>query len=121
MRAVSSLMILITLLGVVGCGADHDKPVSEMSPEERKEKEPAYIALQQERVKKRLKDPGSAQFRKERVYYAIAPIVCGEVNSKNSFGAYSGFERFVSGGTLQVLESDMSPGEMDKVWERACK
>jgi len=47
-----------------------------------------------ESVERALKDPSSAQFRNERV--TKDGIVCGEVNGKNSFGAYSGFARFYS-------------------------
>ena len=49
------------------------------------------------------KDPDSAKFRNVRGY-AIAgapanlpkvPVLCGEVNAKNSYGAYIGYEPFV--------------------------
>jgi hypothetical protein len=83
-------------------------------------KELAYIEAHQDSIKKRLKDPESAQFRNVAVYYDIAPAVCGEVNSKNSFGGYAGFQRFVSAGNINVLENDMQPGEMTKVWAQLC-
>lgn len=38
-----------------------------------------------------LKDPNSAQFRNVRTKNIF---VCGEINGKNSFGAYNGFARF---------------------------
>jgi hypothetical protein len=43
------------------------------------------------------KDPYSTQFRKlkSRVLHNTI-IVCGEINSKNSFGAYTGFQQFLS-------------------------
>jgi len=44
-----------------------------------------------------LKDPASAQFRKERITPAGA--LCGEVNSKNSMGGYVGFKRFILAGS----------------------
>ena len=47
-----------------------------------------------------MKDPSSTQFRDvvskkvgEKDDGSIAMLVCGEVNSKNSFGAYSEFTR----------------------------
>ena len=43
---------------------------------------------------------------------------CGEVNAKNSYGAYGGYERFVAGpniaGTAETVEG------FGSVWERFC-
>ena len=44
-----------------------------------------------------LKDPSSAQFRNIWIAYEAEidkSTVCGEVNAKNSFGAYVGFAQF---------------------------
>lgn len=38
-----------------------------------------------------LRDPSSAQFRNVK---AGSMFVCGEINGKNGFGAYTGFVRF---------------------------
>jgi hypothetical protein len=48
-------------------------------------------------VKRKLRDPGSAEFRKLIAYEPGegALVVCGEVNAKNGFGGYAGFEPFV--------------------------
>lgn len=45
-----------------------------------------------------LKDPSSARFREIVAYRTSAgdTIICGEVNAKNSYGAYAGFEPFYS-------------------------
>lgn len=43
-----------------------------------------------------LKDPGSAQFRNERL--TTSGVLCGEVNSKNSFGGNGGFKHFILAG-----------------------
>lgn len=48
----------------------------------------------QDFISKDFIDPSSAQFRNETQKDGV---LCGEVNSKNSFGAYTGFKRFVSG------------------------
>lgn len=62
-------------------------------------------------VADKLKDPESAQFRNvERC--PDSPIwYTGEVNGRNSFGAYAGFERFYSLGPVAYLESE-ADGEM---------
>lgn len=81
MRAV---LAVAASLALVGCGAAA-------------EEEGRQIAASA------LKDPASAQFRDVRAYASLANQaagersinrVCGQVNGKNSFGAYSGFQRF---------------------------
>ena len=100
---------------ISGCGSENSEPSQAA-------KEASYINFNQERIKGKLKDPESVQFRNAFVSNAIgAPVVCGEVNAKNSFGGYMGFQRFVSGGSIQVVETDMAAGEMDKTWAQVCK
>ncbi|MBI2278187.1 MAG: hypothetical protein HYU74_12605 [Dechloromonas sp.] len=73
-------------------------------------------------VKKKLRDPDSASFRNLQVsWLSGSPIVCGQVNAKNSFGGYVGFCRFVAAGSdVAYLESEMAPGEIEKVWAQFC-
>lgn len=59
-----------------------------------------------------LKDPGSASYRNEEVRERSdgAVIYCGEVNAKNTFGGYVGFQRFViSGGSIQMESPTFTP------------
>ncbi|EEW40529.1 hypothetical protein HMPREF0484_3412 [Klebsiella pneumoniae subsp. rhinoscleromatis ATCC 13884] len=60
------------------------------------------IELAKVEISHDMKDPSSTQFRDviskkvgENDDGSIAMLVCGEVNSKNSFGAYSGYTPFV--------------------------
>ena len=75
-------------------------------------------------IKEKLKDPKSAQFR--NVYFHRGKngsrMVCGQVNSKNSFGGFSGFQHFVSTGTssLTFLETEISSKDFPEVWNRYC-
>lgn len=68
-----------------------------------------------------LKDPGSAQYRNIKITRYPKEIaktqtppsfwsVCGEVNSKNSFGGYAGFKRFMvrDGSTTPIYEGQLS-------------
>ena len=73
-------------------------------------------------IKKRLKDPKSAQFRDLYFSDKMAPVTCGEVNAKNSLGGYTGYERFVTANSpeLTFLESDMDRAEFNKVWKEMC-
>lgn len=66
------------------------------------------INLAQNAVSHDMKDPDSTKFR--NVIYAkkdekedgsVSGVVCGEVNSKNSFGAYPGFSPFVVVVTME--------------------
>lgn len=72
--------------------------------------------LAQGYVKGVLKDPSSAQFRNQRG-------ACGEVNSKNSFGGYIGFQRYIAAGKeLVILERDsgLSSNQFDALWAKSC-
>lgn len=83
----------------------------------------AWVKRSKDQIKLRLKDPESANFRNVHFYSGGGiPVTCGEVNSKNSFGGYTGFERFIAAGTqLAVVESDMaSSRELDEVWAKFC-
>lgn len=107
------ILIAAVVLGVVG---------SAYANQGINEQESNYIYSNKEKIKSKLKDPKSAKFGKSFVSRSLGmPIVCGYVNSKNSFGGYSGEQRFVSGGTIQVLEDQMGAGEMDSLWAQACK
>lgn len=58
-------------------------------------------------VANKLKDPDSAKFRNVAIKqnYTGAKFVCGQVNGKNSYGAYAGSSQFVSGISEATLES----------------
>ncbi|HAD84247.1 MAG TPA: hypothetical protein DCG71_05325 [Brevundimonas sp.] len=63
-------------------------------------------------VAAKLRDPSSAQFRnvRHRVAETGADIVCGEVNGKNGFGGYAGFQRFIYDAGTTTLEDGDDPG-----------
>lgn len=81
-----------------------------------------WIEKGKDAVKMRLKDPDSAAFKK--VYFSRGkrgiPMVCGQVNAKNGFGGFSGFEYFISGTTenLTFLESEVK--DFSKAWKELC-
>ena len=49
---------------------------------------------ERELITKKLKDPDSTKFRNENKY--INNYVCGEFNSKNSYGGYTGYSRYIA-------------------------
>jgi hypothetical protein len=62
-----------------------------------------------EAVARQMKDPGSVQFR-DIASYSDQKLVCGEVNAKNSFGAYTGFVRFyVDNGRTHLSDDPNGP------------
>lgn len=88
-------------------------------------KQRLWIIKSKEGIKKRLRDPESAQFKNVR-FYSGGPlnVVCGEVNAKNGLGGYSGFERFMASGDnedLASLASDATDSrKMDVAWNNLC-
>ena len=71
-------VLAIALIALAGCSSEPDlSPVSDI-----------------------MKDPDSTKFRNVIEY---ENSVCGEVNSKNSYGAYSGFQDFIMIGARVIL------------------
>ncbi len=69
-------------------------------------------------VRKKLRDPDSAEFSNLRVSSkGAADIVCGEVNSRNGFGGKSGKQKFISNGfNLSFLEEKVVEGGWPELW-----
>lgn len=79
----------------------------------------AIIRVGQRAVESRLKDADSAKFRNQ--YVGSSGVPCGEVNSKNSFGAYNGFKRYIaSGGGISVIEGEIPDDQFEASWQRLC-
>ena len=83
-------------------------------------KEKLAVTLAEAAVKSQLFDPNSAQFRNQKGN-------CGEVNSKNKFGGYVGFTRYIYLGSdnTVAIESDSkgsvwTPSIMNDLWEKYC-
>lgn len=74
------------------------------------------IAVAQVSIKEILKDGDSAKFKG---LFVRNGNVCGEVNAKNSFGAYTGYQRFVAVGSVRVHFSGQ-PGFAD-LWRQHCQ
>lgn len=107
------MKILLTILlsiFVVGCSSEKTKAIQEAQMQEIKQNR-----IAREFVENRLKDPKSAEFRNQKGF-------CGEVNSKNGFGAYTGFKKFIAASSdLIVMETDMKPIEFQMAWNNVCK
>jgi hypothetical protein len=74
------------------------------------------IAKAKETATRDFMDPDSAKFRKLSV---VRGSVCGEVNSKNGFGGYVGYKRFVSVAGVVSLHDDGS-SKFSEFHETSC-
>lgn len=78
------------------------------------------------RVVDSLKDPKSAQMRREFLSDAETSdlkvtSLCGEINAKNSYGGYTGFTRFISNTDgMLVYEASEPPGAFSSIWPVWC-
>lgn len=84
----------------------------------------ALVAQYQGMLTASFKDPDSAKFRNlkgfaiDGVDPAKAITLCGEVNAKNSYGAYVGFEAFVSTAGFPIIGED--PRVMTEMVAKSC-
>ena len=83
----------------------------------------AWMNKGKEAVKIKLKDPGSAQFR--NIYFHRGaddiPVTCGEVNSKNSFGGYGGYQKFISTGRADMTFLEEEVSDFSNLWNDLCR
>lgn len=104
----SGIIIFFVLFLILKSCSSSDSPKQD-SPEMTEIK---LNRLGRERVTVLLKDPDSAKFRNEISF-------CGEVNSKNGFGAYTGYTRYIGAGESMTLLDDGS-NEFNAAWQQVC-
>ena len=68
------------------------------------------------------KDPGTVQFRELFISGKALPVLCGEVNGRNSYGAFVGFRRFYATGKamLNEIEPARDTFVFDRMWPKLC-
>ena len=116
-KSMPKWMVVVALLGALMVGVLVGMPYSSknVTPKsnqvlEIEKRTASRIALQAF-----LKDPASSQIRNHKGN-------CGEVNSKNSFGGYTGFKRFIASSAIVVIEGEnMDSDKFQKAWEQVCK
>ncbi len=94
--AISLILLIFSSILISACGKS-----PEQIEEENKAKEKQQIEENKEQLKQlvteHLKDPSSATFRNLTLTQGESGLaLCGEVNSKNSFGGYTGYSEFVA-------------------------
>jgi len=70
---------------------------------------PQAVALAKDSIRTQLKDPASAQFQYVKQCPANSNMVEGDVNAKNSFGAYTGFKHFYAVNGFSYLSDSLTP------------
>lgn len=106
---------IIILHSSLAIGAEAEKPL----PYQAK-----TIMAAKTYVSNNLKDPGSAQFCNISV---LGTHICGEINAKNSYGAYTGFVPFYAEGGFGVIvlggvatrDNDVEQHAYDRTCQRA--
>lgn len=83
----------------------------------------AWMDKGKEAVKLKLKDSSSAQFR--NIYFHRGadniPMTCGEVNSKNSYGGYNGYQKFISAGNSDLTFLEEQVKDFYIIWNKFCQ
>ena len=106
------LPALTLMLALVACG--------KTAAQKQREDHATLTSLGEKYVKEKILEPAQAQFRNQFIGKGGAP--CGEVNAKDAFGAYIGFQRYISvARDLTLLAQDASPEEFEQQWQQLCR
>lgn len=123
-------IVVVALIGLASLAGGDDEPAGNSKDGGSSAEDPladvgsqqVWIVKSHDGIRARLKDPDSAEFRNSRFYSGgPSPAVCGEVNAKNGFGGFTGFERFIaSGEDTAFVASDSTPSEFQTAWDQLC-
>lgn len=88
-----------------------------------KTQEGIWVEKGKDAVREKLVDPNSADFKDVFFHRGTSdmPAVCGQVNSKNRMGGYTGYTDFISVVKMTLFVSDFeSQAEFNKAWNKMC-
>lgn len=121
------IIVIVILIGVFS-GNQSSTPSdasssSEASSNDASSQIAGYQVLSKKALEAGLKDPDSAKYKDVHAYrYNLKGknvyVFCGEIDAKNGFGGYTGYERFVATPAIAATESEMK--DMDKLWDSMC-
>jgi hypothetical protein len=110
---IKTFAIISTIVVLTGCGE------TELSA---KQKQDLWVEVGKDAVLQKLKDGESAKF--QNVYFNKSakgvPVTCGEVTSKNSFGAYTGYQKFISAGKPELTFLQEEVEDFHTSWNSFC-
>ena len=124
--SVVTWLVALTVAVVTVNAIISDDPAPKPKPEKTAEQKAAdaesskayaYVMAFEKVIKAGLKDPDSAKFKGS---FYKEPYVCGYVNAKNSFGAFTGDKEFVANtlnGSAQVNDGSSA---FASVWNDNC-
>jgi len=100
------------LLALAACG--------KTAEQKQREEAATLTSLGEKYVREKVLEPAQAQFRNQFIGKGGAP--CGEVNAKDAFGGYIGFQRYISvARDLTLLAQDVAPAEFEAQWQQLCR
>lgn len=105
---MKNLFLCLFVLGLIGCESAEEKKLKQ---------DTLRTTFLSDVLKKDLIDPSSLQLQNLRGY-------CGEANSKNRFGGYVGFKKFIVLNKNKVIfesEHNVSTKQFPLAWESICK
>jgi len=81
-----------------------------------------FARFAKEALTRSFKDPGAVQFRGLFISGKAMPVLCGEVNGKNSYGAFVGFRRFYATGEAMLTEVEPARDTFvfERMWPTMC-
>jgi hypothetical protein len=106
-----------------GAGTEVDEDASSESPNPNVTDMATSQSLSKQQLEAILKDPDSVKYLNVSAYQKTVGdktlfVFCGQLNAKNSFGAYAGTERFVATPVDAVLES--AAPDFEQRWAYFC-
>ncbi len=122
MKIIHCTLLVLGLAALVGCG----QPIAATPTPKILDPDDALfddLPMAKEQMKAILKDADSARYQDVYAYKAALPdatvyTFCGEVNAKNGFGAYDGYQRFMA--TKHQAETESQDPEFQKSWDMLC-
>ena len=119
-------LLMVVLVAVAVAVPASSDPVFGASRQPKKKatsevsKDQALLEKAKGAAKYDLKDPDSAQFRGVHISKDKPREVHGEINSKNSYGGYVGFEKFLYSIDNGKVIFSSAIIENNRAWEDAC-
>lgn len=96
------------------------KPIEETNKNNFQEQ--VWVEAGKDAIRLKMKDPNSAEFKD--VYFFRGkdgvPVACGKVNSKNSFGGYTGFKYFIAAGNSNLAVTEEEVSDFQVLWKKMC-
>lgn len=122
-------IVLIGFVGIAGAAFAQSNaelgaqpaPVTNYSKAEIARRGNIAITKVKAAIKESARDPDSVRYRNVKIASNDGSLICGEVNSKNSMGGYTGFKRFVNFNTNDSpFEIDDGGKSFEWSWNRNC-